>query len=394
MAAQHDAAEPPPPRSDPMSWREPLTGPTASASTSSSRTHHNAKCTTLCPVLDAWLRGGVPTRGRDRDRGRGWQREDDAVPAAPSRRADARAPRRPRRRVRVRAHGGQGAADAPHAARGKTRKSPRRVRGVRPRPAGSRVRREDAGRPGRAVVRARVDRGGAERPPGRGGATGAPRRDRLEWRRRFARARRAPSTASSRGSGTLSRAAALLKEYAHRHDLAVVVTNHVSDVVSDDDEMGGGGRRRRGGGGDFSRAGVAAAATLRTVRRRRDERAAASRRRWGCCGRTASTRGCSCRGREAGGGATVDGSYPTSGIRRRAAVVFSPHLPRSVGGGGDDDDDARKPCDFEVRDDGVWGIGGDGDGVEGGRQRGDERRRRRRRRGRRERIGVHACSVN
>jgi hypothetical protein len=30
--------------------------------------------------------------------------------------------------------------------------------------------------------------------------------------------------------------AALLKEYAHRHDVAVVLTNHVSDAVTNDDD--------------------------------------------------------------------------------------------------------------------------------------------------------------
>ena len=48
------------------------------------------------------------------------------------------------------------------------------------------------------------------------------------------------------------------------------------------------------------------------------------------------------------------------GVRRRAQVVFSPHLPAGAGGrlGGDEEDEGAA-CDFEVREDGVWGIEAD-----------------------------------
>ena len=377
MAAQHDAAEPPPPRSDPMSWREPLTGPTASASTSSSRTHHNAKCTTLCPVLDAWLRGGVPTRVVTEIAGEAGSAKTtlclQLLLAA-----------------QMPAHRGglDGACVYVHT-EGKAPLT--RLTQL----AGRRANLRDAFAASDHdpldhvyVVKTLDDPDGLwcalasiagvlSDPPG-----GAARPVRLVVIDSMASPFRESETSTVDGvvarSGTLSRSAALLKEYAHRHDLAVVVTNHVSDVVSDDDEMGGGGRRRRGGGGDFSRA----ASRQRRLFGPSGDVETSGRRvapslglLWANC---VNTRLFLSRSR-GGGGATVDGSYPTSGIRRRAAVVFSPHLPRSVGGGGDDDDDARKPCDFEVRDDGVWGIGGDGDGVEGGGS-GDERRRRRRRR--------------
>jgi DNA-repair protein XRCC3 len=177
-----------------------------------------------------------------------------------------------------------------------------------------------------------------------------------------------------------------LKEYAHRHDLAVVVTNHVSDVVRDDDETG-----RRGGGGGGGGGGSRATSRQRRLYGPSGDVETSGRRvapslglLWANC---VNARLFLSRSRGGRGGAAVDGACSGGGmhLNRRVAVVFAPHLPRSVGGGGDGGDDgAREPCDFEVRDDGVWGIGGDGDGdgdgdgAVGGA--GDERRRRRRRR--------------
>lgn len=153
-------------------------------------------------------------------------------------------------------------------------------------------------------------------------------------------------------TGMLSRVAALLKEYAHRHDVAVVLTNHVSDAVTGGGEGGAGGshffnlkqRRLFGPSGDLRSSGRAIVPNLGLF--------------WANCVNTRvflSRTGGSAGGYDnsAGGGELI------GGVRRRAHIVFSSYLPASQPGevpwsvAGAETGGA--PCEFVVRGDGVWG---------------------------------------
>lgn len=161
---------------------------------------------------------------------------------------------------------------------------------------------------------------------------------------------------------------ALLKEYAHRHDVAVVLTNHVSDAVSDDDTWRGGGggdtacfnvRQRRlfGPAGDLRSSGRAVVPSLGLF--------------WANCVNTRvflSRSGGSAGGYDGGGGGGGALTGAGGGVRRRAQVVFSSHLPAGGRTSGWADGAARSvggevgcaACEFDVREDGVW-WGGRGD---------------------------------
>jgi DNA-repair protein XRCC3 len=198
-------------------------------------------------------------------------------------------------------------------------------------------------------------------------------------------------------TGILSRVAALVSEYAHRADVAVVVTNHVSDAVMDDGPGGRGGfdsRQRRlfGPSGDLRSSGRPVQPALGLF--------------WANC---VNTRVFLSRTGGSAGGYDNDGGFDSGRVvRRHASVVFSSYLPSTSPAGGAADDgwgsSAVRPCEFEVREDGVWGVdaargeeekeeeeeeeeeekekegGGGGDRI--GKEKEDEEKRRRRRDGR------------
>ena len=156
----------------------------------------------------------------------------------------------------------------------------------------------------------------------------------------------------------LARIAALLREYAHRYDLCVVVTNHVVDVVEDGDAVPGETRAAR----------VSASASRRRRQRRlfgpSGEMSSSGRRVapslglfWANCVNTRMflSRTCGAAGGGFGGGKEKG----ESGARREASIVFSSHLPPSRGDDGDDGGGGGGgggAVRFEVRENGVWGI--------------------------------------
>ena len=149
----------------------------------------------------------------------------------------------------------------------------------------------------------------------------------------------------------LSRVAALLREYAHRHDIAVVVTNHVVDAVTNDDEKRNEkmGKNVFGPAGDVSSSGRDVKPALGLF--------------WANCVNTRlflRRSGGSAGG--FGGGEGVGGGGVIGGVTREASVVFSSHLPHSR-----DADEGGAPMKFVVRREGVFGAEEDE----------DERRRRR-----------------
>ncbi len=152
----------------------------------------------------------------------------------------------------------------------------------------------------------------------------------------------------------LSRVAALLREYAHRHDLAVVVTNHVVDAVSDDVRVVGGDTsvRSRGSGVDGPKPrprGLFGPAGSTTTSGR--EVAPALGLFWANCVNTRlflRRSGGSAGG--FGGGEGEGGGGVVGGCTREARVVFSSHLPHSK-----DADEGGAPVSFVVRREGVFG---------------------------------------
>ena len=148
----------------------------------------------------------------------------------------------------------------------------------------------------------------------------------------------------------LSRVAALLREYAHRHDVAVVVTNHVVDAVRADAapivSAAGGLVRTRdrndaatilGPAGEASSSGRPVTPALGLF--------------WANCVNTRlflRRSGGSAGG--FGGGEGVGGGGVVGGVTREARVVFSSHLPHSK-----DADEGGAPMAFVVREEGVFG---------------------------------------
>ena len=148
----------------------------------------------------------------------------------------------------------------------------------------------------------------------------------------------------------LSRVAALLREYAHRHDVAVVVTNHVVDAVRADAapivSAAGGLVRTRdrndaatilGPAGEASSSGRPVTPALGLF--------------WANCVNTRlflRRSGGSAGG--FGGGEGEGGGGVVGGCTREARVVFSSHLPHSK-----DADEGGAPVSFVVRREGVFG---------------------------------------
>ena len=196
-------------------------------------------------------------------------------------------------------------------------------------------------------------------------------------------------------TGILSRVAALVSEYAHRADVAVVVTNHVSDAVMDDGP---------GGAADSTVGSFASSDPARRPSICGRPVQPALGLFWANC---VNTRVFLSRTGGSAGGYDNDGGFDSGRVvRRHASVVFSSYLPSTSPAGGAADDgwgsSAVRPCEFEVREDGVWGVdaargeeggeeeeeeeeeekegGGGGDRI--GKEKEDEEKRRRRRDGR------------
>ena len=156
-----------------------------------------------------------------------------------------------------------------------------------------------------------------------------------------------------RRAHALSRVAALLREYAHRHDIAVVVTNHVVDAVTNDDTTSYVPRNEKrqklfGPAGDVFSSGRFVKPALGLF--------------WANCVNTRlflRRSGGSAGG--FGGFEGVGGGGVVGGVTRSASVVFSSHLPHSR-----DADEGGAPMKFVVRREGVFGAEEEDD---------DERRR-------------------
>ena len=158
-----------------------------------------------------------------------------------------------------------------------------------------------------------------------------------------------------RRAHALSRVAALLREYAHRHDIAVVVTNHVVDAVTNDDTTTSYVQRNEkrqklfGPMSDVFSSGRFVKPALGLF--------------WANCVNTRlflNRSGGSVSGFGVGEG--VGGGGVVGGVTRSASVVFSSHLPHSR-----DADEGGAPVTFVVRREGVFGAEEEDD---------DERRRR------------------
>ena len=172
---------------------------------------------------------------------------------------------------------------------------------------------------------------------------------------------------ASRASGAFSRArvlgrvAALLREYAHRHDIAVVVTNHVVDAFTDDsddnihqkrsdaDALSSRGPLKKphsnqknvfGPAGALTSSGRAVAPALGLF--------------WANCVNTRlflRRSGGSAGGFGGGEGPRGGGGVPLGGVTREACVVFSSHLPHCR-----DAEEGGAPTPFVVRKEGVFGL--------------------------------------
>jgi DNA-repair protein XRCC3 len=127
-----------------------------------------------------------------------------------------------------------------------------------------------------------------------------------------------------RRAHALSRVAALLREYAHRHDIAVVVTNHVVDFVTNDDTVTSYVHRNEkrqklfGPMSDVFSSGRFVKPALGLF--------------WANCVNTRlflQRSGSSVSGFGVGEG--VGGGGVIGGVTRSASVVFSSHLPHSAG---------------------------------------------------------------
>ena len=126
-------------------------------------------------------------------------------------------------------------------------------------------------------------------------------------------------------TGILSRVAALIGEYAHRADVAVIVTNHVSDAVRNEGAGSSSGenkqRRLFGPSGDLRSSGRSVAPSLGLF--------------WANCVNTRLF--LSRTGGSAGGyDNAARGAGPA--VRRHASVVFSSHLPSTSPVSGSVDD--------------------------------------------------------
>ena len=204
----------------------------------------NRRCTTLCPVMDAWLRGGVPTRSLTELTGEaGSAKTQIALQLL----LGAQLP--------ASAGGLDGAAVYVHTEGRAPLARLRQI--VAKHPSVSRNLPSDHDPLDHVYLvktlddpeglwnalasvadLLRVPPGGRERPVRLlvVDSVSSPFRETDAARREGAVER----------AGALGRVAALLREYAHKHDLAVVLTNHVVDAVTPDQGMDHGGSRGRG----------------------------------------------------------------------------------------------------------------------------------------------------
>ena len=165
-------------------------------------------------------------------------------------------------------------------------------------------------------------------------------------------------TDASRANGAFSRArvlgrvAALLREYAHRHDIAVVVTNHVVDAFgnSEDNARSDTTTTLSSCGPLLKKQNVFGPAGVVSSSGR--DVAPALGLFWANCVNTRlflRRSGGSAGG--FGGGEGVGGGGVVGGVTREACVVFSSHLPHCR-----DAEEGGAPIPFVVRKEGVFGL--------------------------------------
>ena len=165
-------------------------------------------------------------------------------------------------------------------------------------------------------------------------------------------------TDASRANGAFSRArvlgrvAALLREYAHRHDIAVVVTNHVVDAFgnSEDNAHSDTTTTLSSCGPLLKKQNVFGPAGVVSSSGR--DVAPALGLFWANCVNTRlflRRSGGSAGG--FGGGEGVGGGGVVGGVTREACVVFSSHLPHCR-----DAEEGGAPIPFVVRKEGVFGL--------------------------------------
>jgi DNA-repair protein XRCC3 len=150
----------------------------------------------------------------------------------------------------------------------------------------------------------------------------------------------------SKHSHALSRIAALLREYAHRHEICVVVTNHVVDHVDDS--------RRNDANPKVNHRNVFGPPGVLTTSGRNVTPALGLF--WANCVNSRiflKRTGGSASG--FGGNEGVGGGGVVGGVTRHASVVFSSHLPH-----GKDVNEGGASVRFEVRKQGVFGVACDG----------------------------------
>lgn len=163
---------------------------------------------------------------------------------------------------------------------------------------------------------------------------------------------------ASRANGAFSRArvlgrvAALLREYAHRHDIAVVVTNHVVDAFgnSEDNARSDTTTTLSSCGPLLKKQNVFGPAGVVSSSGR--DVAPALGLFWANCVNTRlflRRSGGSAGG--FGGGEGVGGGGVVGGVTREACVVFSSHLPHCR-----DAEEGGAPIPFVVRKEGVFGL--------------------------------------
>jgi len=133
-----------------------------------------------------------------------------------------------------------------------------------------------------------------------------------------------------RRAGTLHKATMLLKEYATRHDLACVVTNHVVDSMRASDGASDGARALKSLG-EVITSGRLVVPALGLA--------------WGHCvnARCFVSRSAPRAGASVVHATDEDADEDASGVERTFRVVFAPHLGEAS---------AR----FVLRDDGAWGV--------------------------------------
>ena len=173
---------------------------------------------------------------------------------------------------------------------------------------------------------------------------------------------------ASRSNGAFSRArvlgrvAELLREYAHRHDIAVVVTNHVVDAFGNSEDSEDKDNARRSDTDANAKSSKSSRGPLLkkqnvfgpagVVSSSGRDVAPALGLFWANCVNTRlflRRSGGSAGG--FGGGEGVGGGGVVGGVTREACVVFSSHLPHCR-----DAEEGGAPIPFVVRKEGVFGL--------------------------------------